>query len=63
MLRYYLRLVKDDEIVRMPQGMDLPGPAAAREAALAFARDLIRPIRKEILVKEILVKKIWAWQV
>jgi hypothetical protein len=30
MPRYYFRLVKDDEIVRMPQGMDLSEPAAAR---------------------------------
>jgi hypothetical protein len=40
MPRYYFRLTKDDDVVTMPQGMDLPGPAAAREAALAFARDL-----------------------
>jgi hypothetical protein len=40
MPRYYFRLVKADEVVKMPHGMDLPGNAAAREAALAFARDL-----------------------
>jgi hypothetical protein len=50
MPRYYFRLVKDDETVKVPRGMDLPGPAAAREAALAFARDLkegkVMPDRK-----------------
>ncbi len=40
MPRYYFRLLRGDEVVNIPNGMDLLGPAAAREAALAFARDL-----------------------
>lgn len=40
MPRYYFRLVKDNEVVKIPEGVDLPGNAAAREEAVALARDL-----------------------
>jgi len=50
MPRYYFRLIKDHEVVKMPEGIDLPGNAAAREEAVALARDLkmgkIQPERK-----------------
>jgi len=50
MPRYYFRLNKDGDVVKLPEGLDLPGNAAAREEAVAIARDLkmgkIQPERK-----------------
>jgi hypothetical protein len=50
MPRYYFRLTKGSEVVKIPEGIDLPGNAAAREEAVALARDLktgkIQPDRK-----------------
>jgi hypothetical protein len=40
MPRYDFRLVNGDEVIKLPQALELPGPAAAREDALALARDL-----------------------
>ena len=40
MPRYYFRLTDGKEVLSNHQGTDLPGPAAARENAVAFARDL-----------------------
>jgi hypothetical protein len=50
MPRYYFRLIKDNEVVKIPEGIDLPGNAAAREEAVTLARGLkagkIQPGRK-----------------
>ncbi len=40
MPRYYFHLTDGKETVNNPQGMDLPGTAAAREEAMVLARDL-----------------------
>jgi hypothetical protein len=37
---YYFHLTDGKETVNNPQGMDLPGTAAAREEAMVLARDL-----------------------
>jgi hypothetical protein len=39
-MRYYFRLTNGKEEVRIPEGVDLPGNAAAREEAVVLARDL-----------------------
>jgi hypothetical protein len=39
-MRYYFRLTNGKEEVRLPEGADLPGNAAAREEAVVLARDL-----------------------
>jgi hypothetical protein len=39
-MRYYFRLTNDKEEVKIPEGVDLPGNAAAREQAVVLARDL-----------------------
>jgi len=38
-MRYYFRLTNGKEEVRIPEGVDLPGNAAAREEAVVLARD------------------------
>src|SRR6476659_8276303 len=40
MPRYYFHLTDGKETVKNPEGMDLPGTAAAREEAMVLARDL-----------------------
>jgi hypothetical protein len=40
MPRYYFRLTDGKQVLSNHQGIDLAGPAAAREDAVAFARDL-----------------------
>jgi len=40
MSRYYFRLTNGNEELRVPEGLDLLGNAAARDEALRFARDL-----------------------
>ena len=40
MARYFFRLTDGKQLLNNHQGIDLPGPAAAREDAVAFARDL-----------------------
>jgi hypothetical protein len=42
MPRYYFHLTDGKETVNNPEGMDLPGRAAAREEAIVLARDLKR---------------------
>jgi hypothetical protein len=48
--RYYFRLTDGKEVLKNPQGMELPGNAAARDEALRLARGLkdgtISPGRK-----------------
>jgi hypothetical protein len=40
MPRYFFHLTDGKETVNNPEGMDLPGTAAAREEAMVLARDL-----------------------
>lgn len=40
MARYYFRLTDGKEELRVPEGIDLLGNAAARDEALRLARDL-----------------------
>jgi hypothetical protein len=40
MPRYYLHITDGDEVLENPKGLDLPGPAAARDEALLLAREL-----------------------
>jgi len=40
MPRYYFRLTDGKQVLSNHQGIDLAGPAAAREDAVALARDL-----------------------
>jgi len=40
MSRYYFRLTDGNQLLNNHTGLDLPGPAAARENAVALARDL-----------------------
>jgi hypothetical protein len=40
MARYYFHLTDGNQVLSNHQGVDLPGDAAAREDALALARDL-----------------------
>jgi len=40
MPRYYFHLTNGEQILNNHQGLDLPGDAAARDDALALARDL-----------------------
>jgi len=42
MPRYYFRLTDGEQVLDNHQGLDLAGEAAAREDALALARDLKR---------------------
>ncbi len=39
-MRYYFHLTDGKEVVKQPNGVELPGRAAAREDALVLARDL-----------------------
>jgi hypothetical protein len=40
MPRYYFRLTDGEQVVKTPEGLDLPGNAAAREEAVKLAREL-----------------------
>ena len=40
MARYFFRLTDGKQVLNNHKGIDLPGPAAAREDAVALARDL-----------------------
>ncbi len=40
MARYFFRLTDGNQVLNNHQGIDLAGPAAAREDAVALARDL-----------------------
>lgn len=40
MARYFFRLTDGNQVLNNHRGIDLPGPAAAREDAVALARDL-----------------------
>lgn len=40
MARFYFRLTDGNQVLNNHQGIDLPGRAAARENAVALARDL-----------------------
>jgi hypothetical protein len=40
MPRYHFHLTDGNEVLKHAQGIELPGNAAAREEALAFAREL-----------------------
>jgi len=40
MPRYYFLLTNGEQVLDNHQGLDLPGDAAARDGALALARDL-----------------------
>ena len=42
MPRYYFHLTDGEQVLDNHQGLDLPGEAAARDDALALARDLKR---------------------
>jgi Domain of unknown function (DUF6894) len=42
MSRYYFHLTDGKETLKLPEGLDLPGNAAAREEAVVLARDLKR---------------------
>jgi hypothetical protein len=39
-MRYYFRLTNGKDELRLPEGADLPGNAAAREEAVVLAREL-----------------------
>ena len=40
MARYFFRLTDGNQVLNNHKGIDLPGPAAAREDAVSLARDL-----------------------
>jgi hypothetical protein len=40
MPRYYFHLTDGTQVLKVPEGLDLLGNAAARDEALRFARDL-----------------------
>ena len=41
MPRYFLNLTDGQQVVEDPEGLELPGEAAAREEAAVLARDLV----------------------